>query len=306
MAHVYRFQSLHDSALKILATPQPGVWIDVVGMDASDVAALSVAHGLDDGHLVDAQDFYETPRFEQEGDATYFFTRYPAIVDGEHTTAPILITIGSDYLLTAVHTRPEWLDRCVADKEVFTTQKTKFFLKLLGAITKEYTKIFVPMLRDVGKARQSIRDVSERAIEESVQLEYALNEFVSALVPTNAALQQFLTGRHVSLHEEDRELAEDLQLANAQLIEGGKNALKAIQNIRSAHTALVSNKLNRVVRMLTAITIVLTIPTIIGTMYGMNVPLPLQESKYAFLFVISSMAVCVVAVLFLFKKNQWL
>jgi Mg2+ and Co2+ transporter CorA len=69
MAHVYRFQSLHDSTLKVLATPQPGVWIDVVGMDASDVAALSVAHGLDDGHLVDAQDFYETPRFELERQA---------------------------------------------------------------------------------------------------------------------------------------------------------------------------------------------------------------------------------------------
>lgn len=306
MAVTYRFKSRRDEALKELEAPKAGVWIDAVQLSTEDIKTLVDKHDLDDGHLTDAQDFFEAPRLEQEGKITYFFTRYPAEVGGEMTTAPILIVVGEDFVLTALHGAPQWYEKLRTRSDIITTQKTKFFLQILRAIEREYTRVFTGVRRNVRKARLSVRDVSEKTIEQSVQLEYALNEFVSALVPANVALQQVIAGKYMPLFEDDLELVEDVQLANSQLIESGKSALKTIQNIRSAHSTLVSNRLNQVVRILTALTILLTIPTIIGTLYGMNVPLPLQDSPIIFPIIMGIIVCSVSAVSYVFIKKRWL
>lgn len=283
-----------------------GVWVEVVAPTEEDVQLLVRERGLEEGHLRDAQDFFEAPRLELEDGTPYFFTRFPAHIEGETTTAPILIAVGENYVLTVMHERPDWLDKSVQRSDVITTQKAKFFLQLIAAIEREYTRVFTGVRREVRRARLTVRDVSESAIEQSVQMEYALNEFVSALVPTNSALQSMTSGKHLQFFEEDLEMVEDVQLSNAQLIESAKNSLKTIQNIRTAHAALVSNRLNKVVRTLTALTILLTIPTIIGAFYGMNVRLPLQDSVYAFPLVVVVTLGVMGAVAHLFARNKWL
>jgi len=306
MSFTYQFKTRRDEALNNLEVPKAGVWIHTVRLTAGDIVVLVEKHGLDEGLLKDAQDFFEAPRLEQEEGVTYFFTRYPARIDGEMTTAPILIAVGPDFVLTAVQEKPQWLARLEGQKDVVTTQKAKLFLQILRAIEREYTRVFNDMRREVRRARITVGDVTERAIEESVQLEYALIEFVSALVPANSALRQVITGKYLTLYEDDLELVEDVQLSNGQLIESAKNALKTIQNIRSAHATLVSNRLNKVVRILTALTILLTIPTIVGTLYGMNVPLPFQDSQYMFPGIIVFVAIAVAGASYLFVRNKWL
>ncbi len=302
----YRFKSKEDATFKEVQDFCAGVWIEVVAPTEEDVQVLVVKHGLEEGHLRDAQDFFEAPRLELEEGTSYFFTRFPAQIEGETTTAPILIAIGDDFVLTVMHERSEWVDKMTQRLDVYTTQKAKFFLHIIAAIEREYTRVFTGVRREVRRARLTVRDVSESAIEQSVQMEYALNEFVSALVPTNSALQAMTSGKHLQFFEEDLEMVEDVQLANAQLIESAKNSLKTIQNIRTAHAALVSNRLNKVVRTLTALTILLTIPTIIGAFYGMNIPLPLQTSVYAFPLVVVATLGVMGAVAHLFVRNRWL
>lgn len=292
--------------MKELPGPRAGVWIDVVGIEDADIALLTERHGIDDGLLKDAQDFFEAPRVEYEQGVAYFFTRFPTKALDDTTTAPLLIIIGDDYVLTAVGEKPEWLDRIMLNAHTYSTQKAKLFLQILGGLEREYNIIFTALRREVRRARLNVSDVTEKAIEQSVEIEYAINELVSALVPTNAALQSITAGKHLKFFEEDLELLEDVRLANSQLIEGAKNTLKTIQNIRAAHTTLVSNRLNRVVRTLTALTIILTIPTIVGTFYGMNVSVPLGESPHAFTFIAAITITIVSLAIYLFRKNRWL
>ena len=306
MAITYRFRSRSDESLKELKAPRAGVWIDASGITENDVEQLAATHGLDAGLLKDAQDFFEAPRSELEDGVLYFFDRYPVTRAGEITTAPILLAVGKDFVLTAVHEKPEWLTDALSTADTFTTQKTKMFLQVQSGIVREYNRVFGGMRRDVRRSRQNVRDVNERTIEDSVQLEYALNEFVSALVPANTALENVVTGKHLHLFAEDLDLLEDLQLANAQLIESAKNTLRTIQNIRDAHMTIVSNRLNQVVRRLTSLTILLTIPTIIGTLYGMNVDLPWQHSVHAFTFIVVATLVLVAGAAYLFIRNKWL
>lgn len=305
MAVTYHFRSKSDETMKEMPTPRPGVWIEVVGMSEDDIYNLAQWHGLDDGHLRDAQDFFESPRLEQEGSVTYFFTRYPSRVDNEMTTAPMLIAVGEDFVLTAVHESPEWLLKRVQKGDVFTTQKAKFFLQLISALEREYNKVFTSVRREVRRSRLTLSKVTEQAIEASVQTEYTLNEFVAALVPTNIALQEVLKRKLLPFHEDDVDFVEDVQLANNQLIESAKSSLKTIQNIRSAHATIVSNRLNKVVRTLTALTIILTIPTIMGSFYGMNVALPFSNHPAAFWGIVMSTGILMGGVTYLFMKNRW-
>lgn len=303
---VYRFKARADERMQELQTPRAGVWIDVSDPTDADITQLVGEHKLDASLLSDAQDAFESPRHEQENGIQYFFTRYPTYTEGETATAPMLIAVGEDFVLTLTRERPKFLDVFASAENVFTTQKTKLFLQLVSAIAREYTGIFSPIHRNIRVYRRNLADVSEKAIEDFVHLEYALNEFVSALVPINAALQRIIASKHLALFDEDVDLVEDVQLENGQLIENARSALTTIQNIRAAYTTIVSNRLSKVVRTLTALTIVLTIPTIVGTLYGMNVPLPFQEAPNTFWFIAGIIFVLVVGVSYLFSKNRWL
>lgn len=302
----YRFRARSDEKMQELPAHRAGAWIDAQALTESDIEMLSEKHGLDKGHLSDAQDAFESPRHEQEGNIAYFFTRYPTYEEGDAATAPILIAVGDDFVLTVTRERPKFLDSIITSSNVFTTQKTKLFLQLVSAVAREYSGIFVPIHRNIRRYRRNLSGVSEKIIEDFVQLEYSLNEFISALVPTNVALQHLIAGKHLHLFEEDMNYMEDVQLENNQLIENSKSALKTLQNIRDAYTTIVSNRLSKTVRMLTALTILLTIPTIVGTLYGMNVRLPLQDAPYTFGLIVTFIALTVVAVTYLFSRNRWL
>ena len=301
----YRFRARTNETAQIIEAPRPGVWIDVDHMNESDISSLVEVHQLDGGVLSDAQDFFEVPRFEHEKGVSYFFTRFP-VASGSSSTAPILIAVGKDFVLTSVIERPAFLEKIIDSPDIFTTQKTKFFLQMINAITQEYTRVFGSLRKEVHRTRMNVRDVSERSIEQMVHLEYTLNEFVTALIPTNEALQRLLAGSYVQFYEADVDLVEDVQLANSQLIEGAKNSLTTIQNIRSAHAALVSNQLNKVVRTLTALTMLFTIPMVVASLYGMNIPLPLSAHDNAFWIIMIIIASFMGAAIYIIRRNAWI
>ncbi len=110
----------------------------------------------------------------------------------------------------------------------------------------------------------------------------------------------------MKLHEEDRDLIEDLQLSASELIELTKSRLKTIQNIREAYNTIATNNLNKVFKRLTSIAIFMSIPTIIGGLYGMNVKLPLEDNPNAFWIIIAfTFAVTGLFVAF-FRRKKWL
>lgn len=105
---------------------------------------------------------------------------------------------------------------------------------------------------------------------------------------------------------DDKELVDDLRIDNTQVVESARALLKTIQNVRNSAEAIMANTLNNRIKTLTVLTILLTIPTIVFSLYGMNVQLPLAEEPYAFFFVIALVVTIVGMVLWYFKNNEWL
>ncbi|MCA9360957.1 magnesium transporter CorA family protein [Candidatus Kaiserbacteria bacterium] len=304
----YYYRTLKDSELKIINEPRNGVWVHVEEPTEDDIKILTTQFGLDEDILEDAQDFFEVPRLERETGGTYFFTRYPYEETKEDTdSAPLMIVMGESFVLTLTLRDIPQFNKLFDGKEaVHTTQKAKLFIQLMTAVTTSYEKELVRLRRAVHRDRAKLRRIGNTEIVRFVNYEHKLNDMVAAVVPTNTWIQQLTKGNYMQLYNDDVELMEDLVVDNSQLVDSARSVLKTIQNVRNASEVILTNNLNTTIKTLTVLTIILTVPTIIASLYGMNVPLPFGESKYGFVFVLLFIMVAVSGIVMLFKKNKWL
>lgn len=304
----YYFRAIKDAKLETLSESRTGVWVHAVSPTDDEIEKLVTEYGLDSSILNDSRDFFEVPRFERSGNATYFFTRYPYAESEEATdTAPILIVMGESFVLTVTLIKTPFLEYFLSGKkECFTTQKAKLFLELMTALFEDYNRELTHMRRVVHRNRAELRSIHNRDIERLVRYENTLNDIVSALVPTNTWLSQVLTGNYLQLFKEDIALVEDLTITNNQLVDSAKSILKTIQNIRGAYESILTNNLNMTIRMLAALTIILTIPTTIASLFGMNVAIPLGAHPHAFWLVIVLIVAVMALVIHYFARKRWL
>jgi magnesium transporter len=304
----YYFRTVKDDMLKQIDDLRNGVWIHAVNASDGELGDLWDKLSLDDTMLEDAQDFFEVPRMEKVDGVTYFFTRYPFNETTEDIdTAPLLIVIGETYVLTVTQRAiPQFEDFLSGKIVVHTTQKTKLFLYLMERITVSFERQLVNLRRSVHKDRAKLRKIGNQEIVRFVNYEHKLNDMVAAVLPTNVALQQVMNGNYMPVFADDKEMVDDLRIDNTQVVESARALLKTIQNVRNSAEAILTNTLNNRIKTLTVLTILLTIPTIVSSLYGMNVPLPLAETPFAFGLVLLMILIVVGVALAYFKKNEWL
>ncbi len=303
----YYFRTVKDDSLKEVNEVRSGVWAHAVSPSPVELKTLAAAFLLDEDIIEDATDFYEVPRMEKSGGATYFFTRYP-LNDREqdNTTAPILIIIGESFVVTITAREIPLFKKLLSGESViYTTQKAKFFITLMDLITQSFDRELLRLRKAVHKDRVRLQKIGTKEIERLVNHETVLNSMIDALIPTNAWLQQVTNGQYMQLYKEDVETMQDLVIANGQVVDSARSVLKTIQNIRSASEAIMTSRLNNSLSILTVLTILLTVPLVIASLYGMNVDLPFQEGKYTFYFILL-LNVGILAILaVVFRKKDW-
>jgi magnesium transporter len=303
----YYFRSVKEEKLQQIDEPRAGTWAHVENPSADELDQLSLRFALDRDLLQDAVDFFEVPRFEFEDGIAYFYTRFPHEITGDVSTAPILFIVTPDTVITVAREHPDFLNTYIENTApLFTTQRTKLFLILASAVNREYRANMINIRRDVQRSRVNLRNIRNRDIVQLVIFESAVNDFMSALVPTGTALSTILSGNYLDLYENDEDHVEDIQLENKQLIESAKTTLKNIQNIRSADTSIVTNNLNQVIKFLTSLTIILTIPTLVGSLYGMNVALPFGSHPLAFAGIALVTVTLMAIVAYYFSRKEWI
>ena len=304
----YYFRTVKDEILKEVEDLRTGVWIHAVAPSEAELTELFKKLVLDEDLIEDAQDFFEVPRFERASGATFFFTRYPFNEKKEDTdTAPLLIVMGESFVLTVVQREiPQFKPFFDGREVIHTTQKTKLFIQIMQEIGSSFEKQLVVLRRNVHKERARLRRIGNREIEKFVTYEHKLNDMIAAISPTNTALNKMVKGNYIQLYTEDIELMEDLVIDNTQLIESARSVLNTIQNVRNATEAILANNLNTTIKTLTVLTILLTIPTIVASLFGMNVAVPFEDDPNACWIVVAIILVSVTAVVTYFKRNQWL
>jgi magnesium transporter len=301
------FRTLKDTELKQIEEIRNGVWVHVEEPTPEELKVLEEKLELDSAILEDAQDFFEVPRLERSDGVTYFFTRYPFNDKVEDVdTAPLLLVVGESFVLTITQRPIPQFERIFkGEMVVHTTQKTKLFIQIMEVITQSFDRQLTVLRRAVQRDRVQLRKIGNKEIVRFVNYEHKLNDMVSALLPTNAALLQVMGGHYFPLFEDDRELVEDLRIDNAQAVDTARMLLKTIQNVRSASESILTNNLNNRIKTLTMLTILLTVPTVVSSLFGMNVPLPLANEPLAFAMIVILVVAVMSMGVWYFKKHEW-
>ena len=302
-------QYLRSTTKKLSITPQDellvGTWIRADRPTESEQRVL-IDLGIDEDILLDALDPHEVPRVEIEDGWTYFITRLPDTDnDFNDFTTPILFALGDKYIATISRDSMGRLWQPFVDRtEVPTTQKTKFFISMMEAIVRQYQTRVAKINREMRAATDDVQSLRARDIAVLAEYERKLNDYLDALQPTNTAIEKLLGGRLLTLYEDDHDLVEDLSIDLEQLMARCKSLLRTITNVRGSYRAVIDTELNESVRILTVITVALTIPTMFAGLYGMNVDLPGERWPYMFWVVIGISIVSAMLLSFYFLKRR--
>lgn len=293
-------------AIKKRQSLQPGSWIRVEKPGEKERETLE-ALGIDRDILDDALDPHEVPRVEQADDWIYFITRLPDVDDEFNDfTTPILFALGREHIVTISRDTLGRLWNPFIDRTLVpTTQQTKLLILMVDAIAHQYQSRITSINRQMRATTSDVQRLGSKDISALTEYERRLNDYLDALLPTNTAVEKLLGGKFLKLYEDDRDLVEDLSIDLEQLISRCKSLIRTIKNVRDSYRAVMDTRLNETIRLLTVITLALTIPTMVSGLFGMNVELPAITSSPDTFWIILVVSLTIASALsFYFLKKR--
>ena len=307
MKNIY-YRSLRDDYIKEIPSTKRGSLVNIVTHDTEEAVGYAKEFKLDEDLVKDGIDLYEAPRIEREGNDIYIYIRYCSVEGNLTSTEPLLIVNSSENVITVTRKLSEPMSKLLVDENTITTQKVKLILQILDQVNRGYRSYINKVTKQIFSTRRRLQNtiINNDDVIVFIDIEEDLNEFLAALQPYGILLTALLSGKYVKLHEEDKDLIEDLVLSTNELIDLTKSRLKTMQNIREAYTTIATNNLNKIFKRLTSINIFLMIPTIISGLYGMNVALPLKDNPQAFSLVLLFCAAIITSAVIVFKRKRWL
>ncbi|MFA5178414.1 MAG: magnesium transporter CorA family protein [Candidatus Paceibacterota bacterium] len=302
------FKGIKADNLKKIDSLQDGCWINIENAEAEDISFAAQITGLELSDLEDSLDLYELPRIEREGENIILFIRDAQEHDKEDVyTSPLTVVMGKNYLITISPEKNNTIRSIIEEKPVFsTTQRSKFLIYLLLLVSKNFTKGIKKVKNNVFNQKKELKKIKSLEIVKLIEGEEILNQYISALTPMKILIEAISNGGYVRIYSNDNDLLEDMIIAIRQSLDNCLVSVKSIKNLRDSYQAIFTNDLNDTIRLLTSLTVILTVPTIISSLYGMNIGLPFGESNFAFLFVILLIFFISSIFYFIFKSRDWI
>ena len=289
----YLSSTTSQQKLKTTSSTKNSKWIRCEKPDESETAEL-VALGLDAELIADALDPHEVPRIEQSDGVLYFITRVPDVGDAFNSfTTPIMFALTDDYIITLSRDSLGRLWQPFIDSQQITSRHQQLLLLMLDMISQQYYSRVAAINRQTRAATSDLGSLSSRDIATLVEYERKLNDYLDALIPANTATEKLLSGKYLRLTEDDRDLVEDLSIDLEQVIVRCKSLLRTITNVRDSYRAVMDSQLNETIRLLTVITLAVTIPTMVSGLFGMNVNLPPEVQSPLTFWAIAAISVMI-------------
>ena len=296
--------SLGSGKIETVDVVSSGIWVRSERPNDEDKSIL-IGLGVDEDILHDALDPHEVPRVQIEDGWTYFITRLPDTDDDFNDfTTPILFAFSNDLTVTVSRDSLGRLWQPFIDKiTVPTTEQTDFFVAMVEEISRNYQRRVATINRQMRATTSDVVSLGSKDIKTLSEYERKLNDYLDALIPTNTALEKLLSGKVLRLVEEDQDSVEDLSVDFEQLIARCKSLLRTITNVRDSYRAVMDTRLNETIRLLTVITLALTIPTMLAGLFGMNVPLPFEGEQTFWVIIGVSVVMAITLGAYFLKKR---
>ena len=309
-----RIFKTEDGAMHEKEEMQPGCWIALTNPTASEIIDIADTYQIDPDHLRAPLDEEERSRIEVEDEYTLILVDIPSIEERNgkdwFVTIPLAIIMTNDVLITVcLEETPvltSFMDGRVRDFHTF--MKTRFILQILY---KNATQ-FLQYLRIIDKKSEVIerklhQSQKNEELIELLELEKSLVYFTTSLRSNEVVLEKLLRIEKIKKYPEDTDLLEDVIVENKQAIEMANIYSGILSGTMDAFASVISNNLNIVMKFLATVTIVLSIPTMIASFYGMNVNshgMPFADSPYGFAIVLGLTLLLSLFVAYIFNKKD--
>ncbi len=301
------FKSETDSLFTLINIPQEGCWIHVDEASPEDLEVISSYTGLSYADLHDTLDKYEVPRIEKVHNCILIFIRYPTDQESGLYTSTLTFIL-TDTLFISISPHASQLIRgfLTHTESTSTFPQSTLLIQLLLRAIQEFTLQIKKIRHNVLKQEKEMISVESEDITTLTKNEEILNQYLASLEPFLNVLHTITSGKYAHLCEKDQGLLEDLLNAVGQSKELCGIVLKSIRNLRDAYQIIFTNNLHKTIKLLTALTIIFSIPTMIASLYGMNVQLPFSHSPNAFSLVLGWIILISIVGLIIFKRKRWL
>lgn len=289
-------------------------WINLTNPTIEEIKKVSKETRTDEDLIVKLMDTEELPRIEVGNNATLIVVDTPYVTDTrykhKYNTEPLGIIINNDgYIITVSLKQQLILDDFMENKvkNFDASKKTKFLIQILLRVAGIYQKELMSINDYMNKKEKILyKSTNNKELIDLLNVEKTLVYFSTSLKANDVVLEKLSKGNVVTLYEDDNDLMEDAMIENKQAIEMSNIYREILTSMTDTYATIISNNLNDVMKFLAGITIVFSIPTMVASFIGMNVPLgEMGTSNISFvLIIIFSFVLSIIIALILKKKNM--
>ncbi|MCC6166678.1 MAG: magnesium transporter CorA family protein [Caldilineaceae bacterium] len=311
---VFTIYNSTPQGLTQIETIAPGCWIHAVNPEPAEIARLRDEFGVPESFIAASLDLDELARIDEEDGYSLVIVLVPHAysedpTDVPYSTTPLGIILTKEHLITIsrIHTNfvSEFTRRHM--RQVSTSKHHRLILQIFLAISQHY----INFLRQIEVKTDDIRRRLQVSLKNKELLELLLYQksyiyFRTSLESNGLMMRRLQRSQIFEMYPDDLNLLEDVLTENAQATEVTKISSDILNQMMDAYASIISNNLNDVMKILAVATIVLAIPTLIASLYGMNVDLPGQNSPFAFAGIVVLLLVLVMISGIIFRRLKWL
>jgi len=289
-----------------------GCWLNAIDPSSDEIEFL-VSQGIVQDFITYPLDLDERPRTEREDDGKQLILIRIPYYDGvkadiPYITIPLGIILTDRFMVTVCRRKNDILQEFASGRVrgFSTSKRNRFVLRLLLANASRY--LFY--LREINKITDVLEDtltasMRNKEVFELLKYQKSLVYFTTALKSNELMLERLQRSQLFKQYPDDEDLLEDVITENQQAIEMVNISGSILSSMMDAFASIISNNMNIVMKFLTSMTIVMSIPTIVTSYFGMNVPIPLADQNWAYLGIIGLFLAISIIVIVIFLRRDW-
>lgn len=278
------------SELERIDTIEPECWVNLSAPTEDELKIVEEALALPPEFLRYPLDEEERPRIDLDEDSEHvlIIADFPYIrregSNAKYETQPVGIVLANKCLVTVSLREASVLEQFKNNRvrDFVTGYRTRFTFQIMFAGAKDYLKILRFMDKTIDAAEHQLsKSVSNKELFKLMELGKSLIYFSTSLKSNESVLEKLMRGKFIRQYEEDEDLLEDVIIEYKQAMEMANIYASIINGTMDAYASIISNNLNIVMKFMAAMTIVLSVPTVISSFFGQNIAFPFNGSEFA-------------------------
>jgi len=299
--------------IESLENIEKGCWINLCNPTEEELNRILTETQVLPEFLRYPLDMEETSRVEIDERQLLIIVKIPYpqhmgdVVRYETMPLGIILLEDKDIVITVCPVKSAVLDKVVetASKQRVLSSHIRFIFNIFLRVAGEYLRYLRLIDRLMDEYEEELhRSMRNKELIKLLNLEKSLVYFNTSLKANDMVMARLGSGRHLAITEDDEDILEDAQIENQQAIEMAKIYSDILAGMMDAYASVISNNLNIVMKFLTAVTIVLMLPNLVASIYGMNIELPFQHNPHAFFITMGLSFLMSAFVVYIFIKKK--